>query len=181
VAAKLAEMTSGERVEKTLQIEKRLFSFANFMESKIPLLYVNGPGEVETRDMIKRCYVYNKMVILPYFGKDKSRHQLMKVDNPDTDLKTAPGGGAEPDPKRCKKVPLECIDIAVIPGIALDEKGGRIGPGDGYYDRLIPKLPITARKVTLAMECQIFPQIPMESHDKHMDIIITEDRIIYKI
>jgi 5-formyltetrahydrofolate cyclo-ligase len=63
----------------------------------------------------------------------------------------------------------------------LDEKGGRIGSGEGYYDRLIPELSITTRKVALAFEEQIIPQIPIESHDKHIDIIITDKRIIYKI
>ena len=62
-----------------------------------------------------------------------------------------------------------------------DEKGGRIGSGDGYYDRLIPKLPITTRKVSLALDGQILPQVPLETHDKYVDIIITEKRIIYKI
>jgi len=66
-------------------------------------------------------------------------------------------------------------------GLALDEKGGRIGSGEGYYDRFIPRLAITTRKVALALEQQIVPQIPIESHDKHVDIIITEDRVIYKI
>jgi 5-formyltetrahydrofolate cyclo-ligase len=76
---------------------------------------------------------------------------------------------------------MDCLDIALIPAVALDEKGGRIGSGEGYYDRFIPKLPITTRKVALAFEEQILPQVPMESHDKHVDIIITEKRIIYKI
>jgi len=76
---------------------------------------------------------------------------------------------------------MDRIDIAIIPGLAFDEKGGRIGLGTGYYDRLIPRLAITTRKVALTIEEQIVPQIPMESHDKHVDIIITEKRIIYKI
>ena len=73
------------------------------------------------------------------------------------------------------------ISIAIVPGIAMDEKGGRIGSGEGYYDRLIPNLAITTRKVALAFEEQIIQQIPIESHDKHVDIIITDKRIIYKI
>jgi len=107
--------------------------------------------------------------------------KLFKVDNPDTDLMPGPRGILEPDSKRCNVVPIECIDIAIIPGVAFDEKGGRIGSGDGYYDRLIPKLSITTRKVALTFENQIIPQIQMESHDKYVDIIITEKRIIYKI
>jgi len=106
---------------------------------------------------------------------------MMKVDKLDTYLRLGGRGILEPDPKRCKIVPIDSLDIAIIPGIAFDEKGGRIGSGDGYYDRMIPKLPITTRKVALSLECQIFPQIPMESHDKYIDIIITDKRVIYKI
>jgi len=107
--------------------------------------------------------------------------KLFKVDNPDTDLMPGPRGILEPDSSRCNLVPIECIDIAIIPGVAFDEKGGRIGSGNGYYDRFIPKLSITTRKVALTFENQIIPQIQMESHDKYVDIIITEERIIYKI
>jgi 5-formyltetrahydrofolate cyclo-ligase len=105
----------------------------------------------------------------------------MKVDDLNHDLKSGPRGILEPDADRCKVVPIERIDIAIIPAVALDEKGGRIGSGDGYYDRLIPNLAITTRKVALALEEQIIPQVPIESHDKHVDIIITDKRIIYKI
>ena len=53
--------------------------------------------------------------------------------------------------------------------------------GWGYYDRMIPKLPVTTRKVSITLEEQIIPQAPMESHDRYVDIIITDKRIIYKI
>ncbi len=170
-----------EIAEKTNRIEARLFEFANFLESNISLLYVNHDLEVNTRGTLDRCLGYNKIVILPAFNTETFQMKLMKVDNLETDLKIGPRGILEPNPATCKVVPIERIDIAIIPGVALDEKGGRIGSGEGFYDRLIPKLPITTRKVSLAFECQIIPQIPMESHDKYVDIIITEKRIIYKI
>ena len=53
--------------------------------------------------------------------------------------------------------------------------------GTGFYDKLIPTLNVTTRKVALAFECQIVSQIPMEPHDRYIDIIITEKRIIYKL
>jgi 5-formyltetrahydrofolate cyclo-ligase len=106
---------------------------------------------------------------------------LMKVDTLEKDLSIGPRGIYQPNPDRCKVVPIDRIDIAIIPAIALDEKGGRIGSGQGYYDRLIPNLAITTRKVALALEEQIIQQAPIESHDKHVDIIITDRRIIYKI
>jgi len=84
-------------------------------------------------------------------------------------------------PQQCKAIPVENIDLAIIPGVAFDERGGRIGHGTGFYDKFIPGLDVTTRKVALAFECQIVSQIPMEPHDRYIDIIITEERIIYKI
>ncbi len=167
--------------QKTKAIEERLFEFANFLESRIALLYTPAANEVATLDIIKRSFAYSKIIVLPAFDPETFQMTLMKIDDLEKDLIDGPRGNLEPNPERCKIVPIDCLDIAIIPGIALDEKGGRIGSGQGYYDRLIPNLPITTRKVGLVFEDQIVPLVPQESHDKHVDIIVTEARIIYKI
>jgi len=181
IAEILDALSDNEIKEKTKEIENRLFEFANFLESKIALLYINNSCEVISLDIIKRCFGLYKIVVLPAPNTSRYEMKLMKIDNIDKDLNPGAEGILEPDADRCKTVPIESIDIAIIPGIAFDEKGGRIGSGDGYYDRLIPKLPITTRKVALSLESQIIQQVPVESHDRHVDIIITEKRIIYKI
>jgi 5-formyltetrahydrofolate cyclo-ligase len=177
----LESLSENEIALKTRKIENRLFDFANFVEANIAMLYISSPGEVSSRNIITYCLDYRKIIVLPAFDPQKYRIRLFKIDNIEKDLKPGTRGILEPDTARCKPVPVECLDIAIIPGIAFDEKGGRIGSGEGYYDRFIPKLPITTRKVSIAFEDQIIPQIPMESHDKHVDIIITNERTIYKI
>jgi 5-formyltetrahydrofolate cyclo-ligase len=177
----LKGMPDEVRTAKTRAIEERLFDFANFLEANIALIYINTENEVSTRKIIKRALDYNKIIVLPAFKPEKRKVLLMKVDNPESQLRLGPRGVPEPDEAKCKKVPIDCIDIAIVPGIAFDEKGARIGIGMGYYDRLIPDLPITTRKVSLAFEEQLLPQVPMEHHDKHIDIIVTDQRIIYKI
>lgn len=169
------------RRDKAQSIEKRLFEFANFLEARIALFYVAGDGEVPTQSILKRSYLYNKIVVLPSFDRERLRMTTFKVDNPDKDLVLGGRGVQEPDPARCKPVPIQRIDIAIIPGLAFDEKGARVGTGLGFYDRFIPELPSTTRKVALAFEEQLIPQAPTEPHDKHVDIIITDKRIIYKI
>lgn len=181
IAKSLATLSEKEIVVKTKAIENKLFEFANFLESKITLMYVNSDSEVPTHKILARSYAYSKILVLPAFKPESFEMTLMKVDDLNHDLKSGSRGILEPDADRCKVVPIERIDIAIIPAVALDEKGGRIGSGDGYYDRLIPNLAITTRKVALALEEQIIPQVPIESHDKHVDIIITDKRIIYKI
>jgi 5-formyltetrahydrofolate cyclo-ligase len=181
MSALIGKFSKAELAEKRKAIENRLFDFANFLESKIALLYIDRDNEVGTSEILKRAYAYNKIVILPVITTSPKDLRLYKIDRPETDLKPGPNGVPVPDTERCRPVPLDCIDIAIIPGLAFDEKGGRIGSGTGYYDRLIPHLPITTRKVALAYDGQIVAQVPMESHDKYVDIIITDQRIIYKI
>ena len=181
IANTISTLSASEIDEKTNAIESRLFEFANFLESKIALLYVNGNLEVQTDSIIQKAFSYSKLVVLPAFDPESFKMKLMKVDTFKQELIPGPRGIVEPDASKCKEVPMDRIDIAIIPGLAFDEKGGRIGSGAGYYDRLIPRLAITTRKVALTFEEQIVAQVPMESHDRHVDIIITDKRIIYKI
>ncbi|MBU3949316.1 MAG: 5-formyltetrahydrofolate cyclo-ligase [Proteobacteria bacterium] len=175
------KLSSDNISKKTKSIEQRLFEFANFVEAKISLLYIGSAYEVASKNIINQSLYFNKIVVLPSYNKEKHEITLIKIDNTTTDLKLGKNDILEPDAQRCKMVPIDFVEIALIPGLAFDEKGGRVGSGDGLYDRLIPKLPSTARKVGLAYESQILQQVPMESHDKHVDIIITEDRVIYRI
>lgn len=181
IAKILGAISDKDLTEYTRKIENRLFEFANFLEAKITLLYIHHNSEVNTREIIKRSFDYHKIVVLPAFNPEKFEMKLFKVDNLDTDLILGERGIQEPHPSRCKNISIDVIDIAIIPGVAFDEKGGRIGSGEGYYDRLIPNFPVTTRKVALALESQLIQQAPMGSNDKHVDIIITEERIIYKI
>jgi len=175
------ELSGEERESKVRAVEARLFDFANFLEARIVLLYISDKNEVETRNILSKTYDYGKIIVLPVFDPVKGSARLLKVDDLQRDLIEGPQGLLEPNAQRCREVPLECIDIAIIPSVAVDEKGGRLGAGDGFYDRLIPQLPVTTRKVSLALEDQIVSQVPAESHDKHVDIIITDKRTIYKI
>ena len=181
MALQLDACSKSELQKKNREIEERLFEFANFLEAKITLFYIDQGSQVATKNMIKRSFQYNKIVALPAFDTQTRGMNLLKVDNLGKDLVPGSRGLLEPNPDRCKIIPIDFIDIAIIPGVAFDEKGGRLGTGEGYYERLIPRLPITTRKVSLAFEAQMVHQVPMEPNDRFVDIIITEDRIIYKI
>ncbi|MFP4226994.1 MAG: 5-formyltetrahydrofolate cyclo-ligase [Desulfobacterales bacterium] len=179
---KKLEGLSREEIRKKLEaIEAQLFEFANFIEAEVSLFYINTHREVDTDHIIRRCMDSPKDIVLPLFDDANGGARLYKIQNVDADLRKRTGKMLEPNPERCKPVSMDHIDIAIIPGVAFDEKGGRLGIGAGRYDRMIPKLPVTARKVAFAFEDQITQIVPMESHDKFVDIIITEERIIYKI
>lgn len=181
IARRLESFSKDEVSAKSRQIEKRLLEFANFIEAHVVLLYSSRPGEVDTRRIIRHCYHFNKIVVVPYYDAKSKKTQLLKVDNPETDLILTADQDMTPDPERCRVVPVDSIEIALVPGLVFDEKGARIGLGAGIYDKLIPRLPVTTRKVSLAFEDQIIQQVPKGSIDRYVDIIITEKRTIYKI
>ncbi len=160
IAKIISALSASDIAKKVRAIENRLFEFANFLEAKIALLYVSGDNEVQTKNIIKRAYSYNKIVVLPAFDPKTFEMKLMKVDKFAQELKPGPRGVPEPNAGRCKIVPIDRIDITIIPGMAFDEKGGRIGTGRGYYDRLIPKLAITTRKVALTLRRANHPTGP---------------------
>jgi 5-formyltetrahydrofolate cyclo-ligase len=181
MATSIGDIPKESLDEKNRVVVNKLFEFANFIEAKIALLYLNKDWEIASGGIIQRALEMNKIIVLPLITKDRPKVALYKIDDPEKDIVPDAEGIPSPDTSRCKKVPIDCIDIAIVPGLAFDEKGGRIGAGDGYYDHLIPRLPITTRKVAVSIEEQVVPLVPMESHDKYVDIIITDTRVIYKI
>ncbi len=181
VAERLDKFTREELAQKYEIIERRLFEFANFMESQMVFLYTPVNGEISTENIIKKALQIEKQLVLPALTTTKNVINLYKITSYNKDLVTGANDILEPDIKKCKKISLEDIDIAIIPGLAFDDKGGRVGFGNDYYRRLISKLPETCRKISLAYEEQVVDQIQMESRKYTVDIIITDKRIIYKI
>lgn len=181
VLAKRNALKKKDHKKKSQQIMERLFDFANFLEAKTVLFYLNSKSEVATDDMIRKAMEHKKAVAVPLVDTKEKDIIPYRIEDLGHDVGPGYQGIREPIAHRCKQVPVEYVNLAIIPGIAFDERGGRIGHGTGFYDKLIPRLDATTRKVALAFECQIVPQIPMEPHDRYIDIIITEKRTIYKI
>ena len=181
VAQRLESLSPEDLKDKYNKIEHKLFEFANFMEAQLAFLYTPMANVIPTEGIIKKTLQIEKGVILPVFTEAKNAINLYKISNYGKDLVTGENDILEPNPDKCKKISLEEVDIAIIPGLAFDDKGGRIGFGKKFYTKLITRLPETCRKVALAYEDQIVDQVQMESRKYTVDIIITDQRVIYKI
>lgn len=181
VAQRLEDLTPEELSQKYTRIEQKVFEFANFMEAQLAFMYSPVSNEIPTENIIRKALQIEKGIAMPVFTDAKNAINLYKISNYNKDLVKNANDILEPDIERCKKISLEEVDIAIIPGLAFDDKGGRIGFGNNYYTKMITKLPETCRKVSLAYEEQIVDQIQMESRKFTVDIIITDQRVIYKI
>ncbi len=181
VMGRISALTEEEKAEKQNIIESNLLTFANFLEAELALLYINRNSEIATEKIIRTSLDVGKGIVLPAYSESKHSIILLRVHDYDSDIIKTKSGVLEPNPAVCKKIPLGHIDIALIPGLAFDEKGGRVGFGEGFYNKLISKLPETTRKISIAFEEQIAESIQMESRKYNVDIIITDKRTIYKI
>jgi 5-formyltetrahydrofolate cyclo-ligase len=178
----ISSLSPEELGKKKENVNSRIFEFANYAESKIAMLYFPLDDlEFDIDYLFSESVKRGKVITFPYFGEKKDDIRFFKIDNLKQDLVKSDSGIMVPDIEKCREIPNDYIDIAVIPGMAFDEKGGRIASDNGEYDRLITKLPITTRKIALGFEEQIVSQIPMESKKKYVDMIITDERVIYKI
>ena len=93
------------------------------------------------------------------------------------DLVAGPFGLAQPRPQAPQASRVH-IDAVIVPGVAFDERGLRLGYGGGYYDRLLPTLAPTCLRIGFAFDEQVLAEIPTEEHDEHVDIIVTQTRVI---
>jgi 5-formyltetrahydrofolate cyclo-ligase len=156
--------------DKDLEIRQRLFKFSEYKQAKSVLFYASMGNETETRQAIVAA-LSSKRVFLPYVvGDDLEISEIRSWRD------VAPGKFKILEPKRKENAPISDVDLIIVPGVAFDERGHRIGYGGGYYDRLLART--KAPRVALAYESQIVASVPAEDHDQRVDKIVTEKRVI---
>ncbi|ABB13654.1 5-formyltetrahydrofolate cyclo-ligase [Carboxydothermus hydrogenoformans] len=174
---KRAAQTPAEIAAKSSRILTLLKAFAPYQQARTVMVYLDFRGEVKTREIIRDLWAYGKKVVIPVTVL--SEKKLLPVYLRDFgDLVEGTYGILEPKEEARTIAEPEVIDLVLVPGVAFDLKGNRLGYGAGFYDRFLPNLQPAVKKVALAFELQIVPKIPTGPHDIPMDYIITEERII---
>jgi len=170
------EMRQEEIDEKSRRIAEILFSLDPIRNSQTIMVYVNMPGEVRTEKIIDELLKAGKTVVVPVCIPQK-------VDLLASEIKglheLVPGhyGILEPKKEFIRPVDPGTLEIIIVPGIAFDMRGNRIGHGKGYYDRFLMRVPPFAKKIGLAFDFQIMRNVPVCHFDVPMDLIITESGI----
>lgn len=162
ILLKLQKQKEESRKRKSRIIKEKLFRTHIFHKAKMILFYIAFDGEVNTEEMIKETIKLGKIVTVPVCNKDKIHLRPCILDDK-AGLKMGPYGVAEPVSK--KRVRLKDLDLVVVPGLAFDKKGNRLGRGKGFYDRFLNRLPKRAISIGLAFNFQILPSIPTATHD----------------
>lgn len=167
-----------EEIEtKSQKIKEKLFSISEFKNSKLIAFYAAFGSEVQTGEMISSALGDGKRIALPLTDTKNKKLVFAEIKNFSEDLHKGAYGIPEPR-QECKKIPVNDIDLIVVPAIVFDLHGHRIGYGKGYYDTFLKNLPEKTAKIGLAFELQILDKLPEEPHDTAVGKVITEERVI---
>ena len=131
------------------------------------MLYYSLPDEVDTHTLVDSLLVSGKQILLPRVTGEGTM-ELRRYTGP-SDLALGAYNIMEPTGELFDD--YAAIDLAIIPGMAFDKEGNRMGRGKGYYDRLLPKLRSTY-KIGICLPFQLVEQIPTDEHDVKMDEVI---------
>jgi len=170
-------LPEADRSAKSAEIVKKIKSMPSYQQARTVMLYLDFRGEVETTALVEDTLAAGKRVVVPVCNPDKTITPT-ELKDLRLDLTIGTWGIREPMPDRCQPVdPLE-IDLVLVPGVAFDSKGNRLGYGAGYYDRFVLRLRPNVPLVALAFELQILPELQPDPHDRPMNMVVTEDRVI---
>lgn len=162
------------RAEWSASITDLLLELVDAARPRAVLSYVAFGTEFDTTAFNAALLARGIDLILPRMDRPAKRLALFGVRDPALDLVAGVWGILEPDPARCAPAAPSVVDWALIPGLAFDVSGGRLGYGAGFYDRLLPQLPPKTPRVAAAFAGQIVDEVPREAHDLAVDRVVTE-------
>jgi len=163
---------------KSHAINEALFAQNFYREAKTILLYLPIKKEPNSLPIIKNAWRMEKQVLVPVTIPEKKELLLSRLDSL-KDLTEGYYGIPEPKKNRLHPVEPHQVDLCLLPGVAFDPNGYRLGYGGGYFDRFLPKLRPDCLKIALAYNFQILESLEHLPHDLPVDMIITESAIFY--
>jgi 5-formyltetrahydrofolate cyclo-ligase len=160
----------------SVTIMERFLALPAYATAKTVMYYIDVRSEVRTRFALPAALASGKQIVVPWCNAAgelelfhlESMEELAvgmyKILEPKAELRDLPAKNRKP----------EDLDLVMVPGVAFDRRGARMGHGKGYYDKLLQHARADAPLVALAFECQLFEEIPMAGHDIFMDAVLTE-------
>jgi len=170
------ELDPVERERLSREVQEAVVRSEPFQRAKVVFLYAAFRGEVGTDRIAAAALAAGKRVLLPRVGRKPPRLCLREYGGGPSALVPSAFGGAGADPAWAQADPGS-VDLAVVPGVAFDPAGRRLGYGAGFYDRTLPAIRAgnpNAVAVGLAYGFQVVPGLPVDPHDAPLDAIATE-------
>lgn len=173
IRAHLEKMPAAERATASTEICLRLKDQEIWKSARSILFYAPLPEEPDIWPLLDDAFALGKTVALPRFAAEQKRYAACRIQNTHVDLQSGRFGIREPT-NLCAKISLNELDLILVPGIAFDLNGHRLGRGKGFYDHLLAL--VRGLTCGVAFDQQIVSEIPIEPHDVRLSCILTPTR-----
>jgi 5-formyltetrahydrofolate cyclo-ligase len=174
-------LSPGELAARSRRITDRLLCLPTIPEAQCVLAFADFGSEVRTRPFIEALLQAGKRVLLPKVNRATRALDLFAVECCETDLEPGIWDIPEPIADRCALCSPREVDFVLVPGVAFDLRGHRLGYGGGFYDDLLARLQhrlTPGQIVAVAFELQIVPEVPIRDKDIPVPYVMTEERLI---
>ena len=162
-------------MENSNSIQIATLALEEMKAARVVCCYMGMPNEVQTDLVCEHCWNDEKKLCVPVYREREGCYETAWLER-ESELRVDRWGIREP--MEIVPVTSEDIDVIIVPGLAFDSDGNRLGHGKGYYDRLIDRQARQALKLGLAFDFQIFASVPTSDHDIKMDAVVTESRLL---
>ena len=170
---RLQQQQEDDRRRKSEAIRRKVFRLEAFRRAKMVCCYVALPYEVQTWRMIEEMLERGKRVAVPVTHRRTKRLTLYEVRDPIRELAPGAFGVWEPKAGARRPVRVKEVDLVLVPGLAFDGRGHRLGHGHGYFDRFLARVPRTTPTVGLAFRFQLLDRLPVAVHDRALQTVLT--------
>jgi 5-formyltetrahydrofolate cyclo-ligase len=173
VSARLNRMEPGERAAASAQARALLAAQPLWKTAQWVLFFAPLPGELDVWPLLAEALSTGKRVALPRFVAESKTYEACQIQDVESDLHMGHVGIREPA-ICCARLSSTRLDLILVPGVAFDLQGRRLGRGKGYYDQLLRVFCGTTCGV--AFDEQVVGEIPVEAHDVRLDCVLTPTR-----
>lgn len=171
IRTQLAKLSLAVRMAESLDLCARLEP--QLQSAHSILFYAPLPDELDVWPLLEKLLKTSKICALPAFDAVTQTYSARRVTNLETDIFTGKFGVSEPL-SGCGEIPLDRFDLVLVPGMAFDQHGNRLGRGRGFYDRILAGT--SGIKCGVAYDLQLLELIPTEAHDAKVDFVFTPSR-----
>lgn len=170
----LAGMSDADRHAKSVLACRLVCASPEFEAARVVMLYLSMPSEVDTAPIALRCWQDGKQVVVPKVSWDQRRILPVEISSLKDGLTTT---GPVREPIEGKPIPLDLIDLVIVPGLGFTPTGFRIGRGMGFYDRFLAQPDFLGLSCALGFEEQVVETLPVLDHDVPLSMLATDTGI----
>lgn len=176
VLARRDAMLPAARAVASHAIVEKICALPQYRQANVVLIYMGFGSEIETQALLERVLADAKTVVLPRVDR-ASQSLILHVVRNVSELVTSKWGIREPH-VAAPSMPIHAIEFMLMPGVAFDRSGNRLGYGRGYYDKLLSAASPALARLAAGFACQIVDAVPVGPNDQKTDMIITENEIV---